>query len=217
MTSTRGALLGLGLASAITVAGAITAMAGTQTATYTVPAGDLLRHVPQTTVPMEEEFNCGGQAEGKAAGACIPVGGSKIHIDIQDKTGQPTPGRVFFYDETKADLTPNNGDPTLVCASGDVDLPDGTAFVSVEIGVLGRSGIQTPPTGVPTMACGQPEPASTGTITVTGSGVKDGSVASAARAHSVEPGERAGSRVSHGAVTIRYAVEAPAHTRFRAL
>jgi hypothetical protein len=174
-----------GLTAAAAVASGLGVVAGSETATYTLPLGDLYRNVPLTTQPVEENFNCGGSQEGKVAGACMAVGGSSVHVVVADKTGQPTPTRIFFYDGDKHDITPDNGSPTLLCGAGDVALPDGTAFISVEIGVLGRSGISTPPSGVPTMACPTPEPASTGTITVSGDGVRGSRAESAQSAGAV--------------------------------
>jgi hypothetical protein len=143
----------------LAVACSVGVAAGSQSKTYYVPVGD--GPVQADTGPALCEPTVGS--------ACFDVSGSDIDVSITDATGQPTPARVF--------MAPATGDPVLLCGKGHVKLPDDTTQIEIRVGFVGRGTIpiNPPPTPDwrPTLACPQPEPASTGTITVSGPGVKD--------------------------------------------
>jgi len=108
---------------------------------------------------------------------CSP---GKVHIKAVDVNGFPVPMRVHYYTCIPTiPVDPNNpcvngGSSNtnvvgLICGEGDYQIPDPAAvLIDVRVAVAGRGAIATPPTGVPPMACGQPEPVTQGTITASG-------------------------------------------------
>ena len=101
-----------------------------------------------------------------------------VHISAVDASGQPVPLRVNWYNcqpATPPDpLNPCiNGDlnnVVLICGAGDYQIPDPSAIlIDVRPSVIGRGPVPPAP---PPMACGQPEPVTQGTITVSGKAVR---------------------------------------------
>ena len=116
----------------------------------------------------------------------------KVHIKATDANGFPVPMRVHWYGCTPT--TPP--DPTtpcmngsgsgqspsatngavLICGEGDYQILDQTTIIiDVRVAMVARGVVYIPPSvppTVPSLACGQPEPVTQGTITVSGTVVK---------------------------------------------
>jgi hypothetical protein len=190
-----------GVAAALIALATTGASAGSQSKTYYVPAGDMVSGTgalaPTDVMPM---VACNGQG---IESVCFDVTGGTVHIDIADKTGQPTPARIFFYDASMAYVST---DVTLLCGSGDVAVPDGAAKLEVRVSVVGRGTIpiNPPPTGAPALACGKPSPATTGTVTASGPGIAGSAVASQAAAPATTKAWSAPSTATAPAVPNRY-------------
>ena len=110
----------------------------------------------------------------------------KVHIKAVDASGMPVPLRVHWYncqpvtppDPTNPCVNGGGGSNTnvaaLICGEGDFAIPDPSAIlIDVRPSVAGRAPIAVGvPSGPPPLACGQPEPVTQGTITVSGVAVK---------------------------------------------
>jgi hypothetical protein len=165
----RGSLAG-SLTTALIGLATVAASAGSQTQTYIVPAGDMLSLHGGGLDAADVMPKVACNAEGVES-VCFDLnGGGKVHLEIADKTGQPTAVRIFFYDSSMAYVDTN---AVRVCASGDVDIPDGAAKMEVRVGMVGRGTWSIPPSQseVQDMVCGQPSPASTGTVTASGKAI----------------------------------------------
>jgi hypothetical protein len=179
---------------------ALPALAGSQTKPYYVPAGESQEDAYTQIGGQPSPLVCNSANPG-ALEACFHVSGSGVNVEIVDKSGQPTPSRIWFYDDGGNRTGP---DPVLLCGSGHVDLPDGTTQIDVRIGPLGREGSTTPPAAQ--VPCGKPSPATTGTVTVSGSGVDGVAGATPVRVLS-EPGQAA-VRTMHRTITKHFAAAA---------
>jgi hypothetical protein len=205
MSGYRGLLCGLGVTSLVLVGSSVPAFAGSATKTY-YGGG---KEFQEDAVGGSKPTICNAADPGIAE-VCFKVGGPSVDITIADASGQPTPARVWFYD----DGGNRTQDGVIICAQGHVDLPDGTTVLDVRIGPLGREVAGTPPPLPPKLACGQPEPVTTGTVTVSGPGV--GGSAAAASHRYAEPGQR-GARIQSRAITTHWITAAPARSRFTEL
>lgn len=167
-------------AGTISLAGGLPAVAdGSASATYVVvPGGDaggfvncqgpqsagtqgsgLPKPVPNINVPLPVSAPVG------LGGACFYTQGTpSMTIDIKDQSGQLTPGVFYFQDADGNQL----GGITNFCGhAADAPVPAGSDHVAISVGM-----IEPNLANLGALSCATPEPVTTGTITVTGAGVK---------------------------------------------
>ena len=158
-------------AAALALILATPAVADTETKPYTGAFGDALPNgsAQGQTVSLFDNFSCNSQG---ISSACFfvdssAVGGDQpaVSVQVKDSSGQPTASRVFFFDKNGVDLGGWQPICTSASVSAQVKLPKTTAWIDVRPGVAGI------PKGQTTLACGQPEPATAGTVTVSGCAV----------------------------------------------
>jgi len=152
------------------------------------PLGDALACNPGNV--SDVCFSVKGVGHTPSGAACDPqvddpCAPATVHIKAVDASGMPVPMRVEHYscDPTQTP-DPNNlcidggaGDQNgvkIICGEGDYAIPDATTIlIDVRVSVAGRSTVPVGvPSGPPPMACGQPEPVTQGTITVSGGAVQ---------------------------------------------
>jgi hypothetical protein len=182
-----GRLVSVGIASAIVLGSSLNAMAGSASKTYYGGASEFQEDYANDVAGQSAPPTICQQNPGVSE-ACFHVSGaSVIHVEISDKSGHPTPARIWYYDDSFKRTDKQRGD--TICTSGDVTLPDGTTYVDIKVGPVGReASTLPPPAAVPPMACGTPQPVTSGTITISGAGI--GSRADRAQFAPAEPGQR---------------------------
>lgn len=216
MGSISGKVWSVGIASVIVIGSSMTAMAGSASKTYYGGVSEFQEDFVNATAGQSAPPTICQQNPGISE-ACFKVEGvSTVHIDIADQHAGKVPARIWYYDAAYMRTDSQRGD--TICSSGDVVLPDGTVYIDIKIGPIGReaSSPTSPPTGLPPMACGAPQTVTTGTVTISGDGIgsRDSRSASAVR----EPGQAAHRRGGVGSRSFTWnAQSSRLHGRVRLL